>query len=174
MAQHEGLYTPKLITCTIAAPAGISGLPVQVPGLPDGLTLPFTVTGRAADNFFSVTNATDMISMSVGAEGNATHVINSDETGNISIVLTRGSFYNRVLSILFRAQRLIGEGAVPPFTFGVTIRDNNALPPTSHAAFQCLIMRQPDDAFGAADGTITWGFMAAQIVSNFSGRVKVG
>lgn len=171
---HEGIYTPKLVTCTVGAPAGIGGLPVAIPGLPAGVTLPFSMVGRAADNFFSVTNATDMISMSVGAEGNATHVFNEDETGSISVVLTRGSPYNRVLSILFRAQRLIGAGQLPPFTFGVQVRDNNAVPPTSHAAFQALIMRQPDDAFGAGDGTITWGFMAAQIVSNFSGRVAVG
>ena len=174
MAQHEGLYLPQLITCTLGAPAGIGGLPVQIPGLPAGLVFPFTVTGRAADNFFSVTNTTDMVSMSIGAEGNATHVINADESGSVAIVLTRGSPYNRALSILFRAQRLIGQGQLPPFTFGVSIRDNNSIPPTSHAAFQCLITRQPDDAFGASDGQITWGFMAAQIVSNFSGRVAVG
>ena len=87
---HEGLYTPKLVTFTVAAPAGAFGLPINIPGLPAGVTLPFTVVGKAADNFFSVTNATDMISMSVGAEGNATHVFNEDETGSFSIVLTRG------------------------------------------------------------------------------------
>lgn len=171
---HEGLYTPKLVTCTIAAPTGAFNVPVAIPGLPAGVTLPFTVVGKAADNFFSVTNAVDMISMSVGAEGNATHVFNEDESGSFSVVCTRGGFSNRVLSIMFRAQRLIGAGQLPPFTYGVAIRDNNAIPPTTHTGFQCLITRQPDDSFGAADGTITWGFMAAQIVSNFSGRVAVG
>ncbi len=171
---HEGLYTPKLVTFTVAAPAGAFGLPINIPGLPAGVTLPFTVVGKAADNFFSVTNATDMISMSVGAEGNATHVFNEDETGSFAVVLTRGALSNRLLSVLYRAQRLIGAGQLPPFTFGVAIRDNNAIPPTTHTGFQCLITRQPDDAFGAADGTITWGFMAAQVVSNFSGRVAIG
>lgn len=174
MATHEGIYTPKLVTCTVGAPAGIGGLPVAIPGLPSGVTLPFTVVGRAADNFFTVTNTADMVSFATGAEGNVTHVLNEDESGNIAVVLTRGGFYNRVLSILFRAQRLIGSGQIAPFTFNVTIRDNNAVPPTSHAGFHCLITRQPDDAFGAGDGTITWGFMAAQIISNFSGRVAVG
>jgi hypothetical protein len=171
---HEGLYNPVLVTCSVAAPTGAFNVPINIPGLPTGVTLPFTMVGRAADNFFSVANAVDMISMSVGAEGNATHVFNEDQSGSFSIVLTRGSLSNRVLSILFKAQRLIGAGQLPPFTFGVVVRDNNAIPATTHSGFQCLIQRQPDDAFGAADGTITWGFMAAQIVSNFSGRVAIG
>jgi hypothetical protein len=33
-----------------------------------------------------------------------------------------------------------------------------------------MILRQPDDAFGASEGEITWGFVAAQVVSNWSYR----
>jgi hypothetical protein len=171
MASHEGQYNPRLVTCSIAGAVGALNIPLVIPNLPAGIAFPATVVGRAADNFFNVTNAADMVSMAVGAEGNATHVINNDETGNISIVLTRGSFFNRVMSILFRAQRLIGEGQLPPFTFGVKIRDNNAVPATQHTGLNCMILRQPDDAFGASDGEITWGFVAAQIVSNYSGRI---
>ena len=168
---YDGQYNPKLVTCTIAGALGALAIPIVIPGLPQGFTLPYTVTGRTTDNFFTVTNASDMVSNVVGAEGNVTHVINNDESGNISIVVKRGSPSNVLLGILFRAQRLIGEGQLPPFTFGVTVRDNNATPPTSHAAFNCLIMRQPDDTFGASEGDITWGFMAATIVSNFQGRI---
>lgn len=168
---YEGLYNPKLVTCTISGPIGALGVPVPLPNLPAQVSFPLTVVGRATDNFFTVTNTTDHTSMVVGAEGNVTHVLNPDESGNVSIVLTRGTFSNTALSVLYRAQRLIGAGQLPPFTFGVSVRDNNATPPTTHQAFKCLILRQPDDAFGASDGTITWGFVAAQIVSNYSGRL---
>lgn len=170
MPNYEGQYHPQLVTCTIAAPTGALGVAVQIPGLPQGITLPWSVTGKATDNFFSVSNAADMVTMAVGADGNVSHVVNADESGNISIVLKRGSLSNQVLSVLFRAQRLIGQGQLPPFTFGVQVTDNNTLPPTTHKGFNCMILRQPDDAFGASDGEITWGFVAAQLISNFSGR----
>lgn len=168
---YEGQYNPKLVTCTIAGPLAALGIPLALPALPNGFSFPFTVVGRAADNFFNITNAADMVSMVVGAEGNPTHVISNDESGNIAITLSRGSPSNRALSILYRAQRLIGQGQLPPFTFGVTVRDNNAVPPTTHLGLKCLILRQPDDQFGAGDGSITWGFVAAQIISNFSARL---
>lgn len=168
---YEGPYNSKLVTCTIDAPTGALGVPIQIPNLPQGVTFPFTVIGKSADNFFTVTNATDMITTVVGADGNVSHVVSPDESGNISIVLKRGSFFNFVMGKLFRAQRLIGEGQLPPFTFGATVRDNNATPPTTHAGFNCMILRQPDDTFGASDGEITWGLVAATLVSNFSGRI---
>jgi hypothetical protein len=167
---YEGQYNSKLVTCTIAAPAGALGVPIAIPNLPQGVTFPFTIAGKATDNFFTVTNTADMVSMVTGADGNTSHVISPDESGNISVVIKRAAFFNQVLSILFRAQRLIGAGQIPPFTFNVTVRDNNATPPTSHAGFNCLILRQPDDTFGASDGEITWGFVAATLVSNFAGR----
>jgi hypothetical protein len=167
---YEGQYNPKLVTCSIAAPSAALGIPVLIPGLPSGVVLPFTLVGKAADNFFSITNTADMVSMITGADGNTTHVINNDESGNFSIVIRRGSIGNRVLSILFRAQRLIGQGQLPPFTFPVTVRDNNATPPTTHAGFNCMILRQPDDTFGASDADVTWGFVAATLISNFSSR----
>lgn len=171
MSTYEGQYHPKLVTCTIAAPSGALGVAVQIPNLPQGVTLPFTVVGKSTDNFFTVTNATDMVTTVVGADGNPSHVVNADESGNVSIVIKRGGFSNFVLSQLFRAQRLIGEGQLPPFTFGVTVTDNNQIPPTKHSAFNCMILRQPDDTFGASDGEITWGFVAAQIVSNWTYRL---
>ena len=170
MATYEGQYHAKLVTCTIGGPLAALGVPVTIPGLPQGITLPYTVVGKAADNFFSVTNAADMVSAVIGADGNATHVVNADESGNITVNVTRGGEFNRVMSILFRAQRLIGAGQLPPFTFNVGVRDNNATPATTHSAFNCMILRQPDDTFGASDGEIAWGFVAARLVSNFSAR----
>lgn len=171
MANYEGQYNPKLVTCIVSGPLSALGAPIPLPALPAQLKFPLTIVGRAADNFFNVTNSADMVSLSVGADGAASFVINNDESGNFTINTTRGTRSNQALSILFRAQRLIGEGQLPPFTFGVSIRDNNATPPTTHQGFKCLILRQPDDAFGAGDGTIAWGFLAAQVVSNFSGRI---
>lgn len=170
MASFEGIYNPKLVTATVAPPSGALGAAISIPGLPAGVTLPWSVSGKTADNFFSVTNTADMVSMITGADGNITHVINQDESGNFSLVIRRGGLTNQVFSILYRAQRLMGAGQLPPFTFSVTVRDNNATPPTTHNGFNCLILRQPDDAFGASDGDITWGFVAAQLISNFSSR----
>lgn len=166
----EGIYNPKLVTATVSPPSGALGVAISIPGLPEGITLPWTVSGKAADSFFSVTNTADMVSMVVGADGNISHVISQDESGNFSVVIKRGGRTNQVLSILYRAQRLMGAGQLPPFTFSVAVRDNNATPPTTHNGFNCLIVRQPDDTFGASDGEITWGFAAAQVISNFGSR----
>jgi hypothetical protein len=168
---YEGQYNPKLVTCSLAAPSAALGIPVAIPNLPAGVVLPYTIVGKAADNFFAITNTTDMVSMITGADGNTSLAINPDESGQIAITIKRASLGNRVLSILFRAQRLIGQGQLPAFTFPVTVRDNNATPPTTHAGFNCMILRQPDDTFGMSDGDITWGFVAPTLISNFSSRL---
>ncbi|GAF71244.1 unnamed protein product, partial [marine sediment metagenome] len=160
---------PKLVTASIGAAVAV--LPIVIPGLPQGLSFPYPITGRAADSFFTTTNNTPMASTQMGAEGNGTLVISADESGVMTISVTAGSAANRILSILFRAQRLIGSGQLPAFSFPVTYRDNNKLPPETHEGINCMIAQQPDVDYGAADGTIPWGFVAVTLISNFSSRV---
>lgn len=174
MAGYTGQYNTRLITMTVGIPAGVGGINVPIPGLPQGFQFPLIITGRATDNFYTVTNAADMVSTAVGTEGLVTHVINADESGNVSVTLKQGGLAVRTLGILFRAQRLIGEGQLPPFTFPVGIRDNNCTPPETHDALNCMILRQPDVTFGAGEPEITVGFVAAQVISNWSSRLAPG
>ena len=168
---YEGQYAPKLVTATVGIPQNPLLGNIVIPGLPNGLTFPVIVTGRAADAFFTKTATTDSVSLVSGAEGNNQLVHNHDASGNFTITLQHGSFYNRLLSIVFSAQKLIGSGQLPPFTFPVVYRDSNSVPAETHEASHCLIMRNPDVSFGASLGTIAWAFVATEIVSNFGNRI---
>jgi len=159
---------------TIGAPAGIAGIPIPIPGLPAGFQFPLIITGRTTDSFYAIANATDMVTTAVGTEGLVTHVINADESGSVTVNLKQGTLAVRALGILFRAQRLIGEGQLPAFTFPVGVRDNNCTPPETHDALNCLILRQPDVTFGAGEPEIAFGFVAARIISNWSSRLAPG
>ena len=167
---YEGQYHPKLVTASIMAPVSPIG-PVIIPGLPSGLKFPFTIPGKAADGFFAKAVTTDFATLVTGAEGNTSIVCNPDASGNFTITLQHGTIGCRILGILFSAQRLIGEGQLPPFTFNVSYRDNNCTPPETHAGFDCLIARPPDVSFGASLGTLAWSFVAATIASNYSSRL---
>lgn len=170
MSNFEGLYHPKLVTATVLLPTSPVGALV-IPGLPSGLKFPYTIIGKAADGFYTKTQTVDFASLVTGAEGNTSIVINPDDSGNFTITLQHGTIGNRILSILFSAQRLIGEGQLPPFTFPVTYRDNNCVPPETHAGFNCMIARSPDVSFGASLGTVVWSFISAKVISNFSSRL---
>lgn len=166
---YEGQYHPKLVTATILAPQSALG-PVAIPGLPQGFNFPFAVIGRAADGFFTRARATDSVTTPVGAEGNAQHVYNADESGDFVITVNQGTLTCVVLSALYKAQSLIGEGQLPPFTFNVEYRDNNCFPAETHTGFNCLIARLPDTSFGASVGTLVWTFRSAQQLANFGAR----
>lgn len=169
----EGIYHPKLVTATIGGPTGFGGIPIQIPGLPQGLQFPFPITGRAADGFFTKARTTDFATLVTGAEGNTSIVLNADQSGNFTITVQHGTIACRVLGILFAAQELIGEGQIPPFTFPVSYRDNNQLPPETHSGFNCLIARPPDVSFGASLGTLAWMFVSATVISNYSSRPQL-
>ena len=168
---YEGQYHPKLVTASIGAPLAALGISVDLPGLPQGLQFPFAITGRATDGFFAKTRTTDFASLVTGAEGNTSIVLNPDQSGNFTITLQHGTIGCRVLSILYAAQELIGEGQLPPFTFNVSYRDNNSTPPETHEGLNCLIARPPDMTFGASLGTLAWSFVAATVISNYSSRL---
>ena len=167
---YEGQYAPLLVTATIGAPVNPILGNIQIPGLPQGLSFPATISGRAADGFYTKTATTDSVSLLSGAEGNVQLVHNHDASGNFAITLNHGTLFCRLLSILFAAQKLIGDGQLPAFTFPVTYRDNNSVPAETHEAFNCLIMRNPDVSFGASVGTVAWSFVSTRIISNFSSR----
>jgi len=170
---YEGQYHPKLVNATVGGPVAGGGLTVAAAALqlPQGVSLPYTVQGKSADNFFATANTSDMVTMAVGADGGTTHVVNADESGNFTLTLKHGTFACFMLSRLFRAQRLIGQGQLPPFTFPVTYRDPTCTPAETHEALNCLILRQPDMSFGASLADVTWGFVAATVISNFGARI---
>jgi hypothetical protein len=143
---------------------------VAIPGLPEGLSFPFTISNKAADGFFTKTQTVDNFSLVTGAEGNTSLISNLDASGNFTITVQHGTQACRVLSILFQAQKLIGEGQLPAFTFPVSYFDINQTPPETHSGFDCLIARSPDVSYGASLGTVAWSFVSATIVSNFSSR----
>ena len=168
---YEGTYAPKLVTAQIGLPKTPLGVDVTIPGLPQSYSFPYTISGRAADGFFTKALAEDTVSMITGAEGNTQLVLNHNESGNFTITVHHGTRACRLFSLLFKAQRLIGSGQLPPFTFPVHYRDLSCTPPETHTGFNCMIMRDPDISFGASVGTVVWGFVSATIVSNLSSRV---
>lgn len=166
---YQGQHNPVLVTASINAPLAPGNIPVAIPGLPQGLTFPFPIAGKAADGFFTKAVTVDFASLVTGAEGNTGLVINPDSSGNFTITVKHGTVTCRVLSILFKAQQLMGT-LLPIFTFSVSYRDNNMVPPETHDGFNCLIARPPDVSFGANVGDLAWPFVSATIVSNYSAR----
>jgi len=157
-------YHPKLVTATVGLAAG----GVIIPGLPQGLSLPYTVVGKSADSFFTTANDTPMITVAKGAEGNNDFVISADEAGVMNITVKKDGAANRIFSIIFRAQRLIGSGQLPPFSFPVSYRNNNKSPPESHEGVQCMIGQQPDADYGADQGDVLWAFVTLKLISNYT------
>ena len=165
---YEGQYHPLLVTASIGAPVNPVLGPITIPGLPQGFSFPLVIPGRAADGFFTKTATVDTVSMVAGAEGNVQHIFSHDESGTVNVTVNHRTLACRALSILFAAQKLIGQGQLPRFTFPVTLTDANCTPPEVHEAFNCLIMRNPDVTWGASLGTITWAFASPTIISNMS------
>jgi hypothetical protein len=166
----EGIHNPVLVSATIGTPLAPGNIAVNIPGLPQGLTFPFPILGKAADGFFTKASSVDFASLVTGAENNTAIVINPNDSGNFTITLQHGTLACRILSILFNAQKLMGL-ALPIFTFPVSYRDNNCTPAETHDGFNCLIMRSPDVSYGAQPGTLAWGFVATTIISNNSSRL---
>jgi len=164
MAGYEGEYNPSKVVLTVGNPTGAGGVAVPIPGF---ATLSIA-SGRAPDSFITAARTNDTFTIVVGADGDATHVRSQDKTGPIGLVLTDGSGFNTLISLLQLAQE---SELIPDFTIPVTITDQNSTPPTVVFGSNCKVQRPADYEAGASDGTNTWTFLPAELSIVHQGRV---
>lgn len=166
---YEGVYNPSRVVLTIGVPVGALGAAIVIPGLPGGVQFPVAIaSGRGPDSHVTAARSSDTFTITVGVDGDPTHVRSNDKTGTIGLVLTDGSGFNTTLSILQVAQE---DETIPHFTIPVTVTDQNATPPSIMFGSNCTIQRPADFEAGASDGTNTWTFLPAEMSIAHNGRL---
>ena len=160
---YEGEFDPKRIVFTIGDPVTALGVAVVIPGFAS-LAI---ASGRGPDSQVAAARAADTFTITVGADGDATHNRSQNKSGTITLVLTDGSGFNTAISLLQTAQE---SEIISSFTVPVTITDQNATPPSVVFGSNCKISRPADYEGGATDGTNTWVFLPAEMTIVHIGR----
>lgn len=163
MATYEGEFNPTRIVFTIGDPIGALGVAVVIPGFAS-LAI---ASGRGPDSQVAAARSTDTFTLTVGADGDATHNRSQNKSGTITLVLTDGSGFNTAISLL---QTAMESEIIPDFTVPVTVTDQNATPPSVIFGSNCKVQRPADYEGGAADGTNTWIFLPAEMTIVHVGR----
>jgi hypothetical protein len=109
------------------------------------------ISGFADGTFITVARNSDMWSLVVGADGEATRAKSNDKSGRITITLTQSAESNQYLSELALADELSNGGLVP-----ILIRDASGK--TIHACASAWIVKRPESAFAKEAGTREWVF----------------
>ncbi len=160
---YEGAFDPKRIVFTIGDPVTALGVAVVIPGFAS-LAI---ASGRGPDSQVAAARATDTFTITVGADGDATHNRSQNKSGTITLVLTDGSGFNTAIGLLQTAQE---SEIIPHFTVPVTVTDQNATPPSIIFGSNCVLQRPADYEGGATDGTNTWVFLPASMSITHVGR----
>lgn len=122
-----------------------------------------SIKGFSNETFIAIERTTDGSSSSVGAGGEVTVEIKSDDRKQITLTLQRTSKDNALLTAVWQTQRLTGEVLFSP----MTIKDG--LGNDLHTAPQSWLMNEPNADYGAESGTREWLFEAAKMVSIHGG-----
>lgn len=93
--------------------------------------------GFAAGTFIEITPNTEEATFEVGAQGDGTRVISSDDSHQIKIVLQKTSNSNAILEIQRLAQKLAGGGI-----FSFYMKDNDSK--QTFLAPEAFIRKSPD------------------------------
>ena len=107
------------------------------------------MSGFADGEVVTVERNEDAFSLQVGAEGEATRSKSNNRSGRSTLVLQQASESNAILSGLFKADELAGNGLFP-----VLIKDNSGN--SLHAAEQAWIVKPPAASFGMESGSREW------------------
>lgn len=167
--RNAGSYDPSFVQVSIGAPVGPLGLAIPaIPGLPDGVGLPWLVSGFAPDTFVTADRNVDGVTTLVGADGEGVNNISQDASGTITLTLMATSISNIVLSALHAAMT---NKLVPvKFVFSVEITD---LLSGSTFAFapDCSVRKVATLERGATLGNNVWTINALNLEIRHGGYV---
>lgn len=168
MRRNAGFYRPSDVIVTVGAPQGPGGLAVTIPNLPEGLSLPFVVSGFAEDAFISAVKDEDDVTLSTGSDGESVNVVNENGNGTITMSLKHSSISN----VLFSSIRAAFMNKLVPlaFVFPIEITDVNSSG-TVASCPACTIRKIADFGRGANEGDNEWIFNAPDIEIFHAGRV---
>lgn len=167
MPRFAGFYVPGAVTVNIGSPVGFGGAEIIIPNLPIGTGFPLTLSGRAADEFFSMDQNVDTVTSEVGLDGEVVYAVTYDQTAAITFNVMKSSIANIVLSAAHNAMRNPISQLL--FTFPVRVFDPNSLGRFGDAQ-NCVIVRNPPLSFGAAEGENSWSLIAATNTINHGAR----
>lgn len=107
------------------------------------------INGFADGTFVTVTRNSDIFTLTVGSDGEATRTKSNDRSGRIEIVLQQSSPSNDILSAIAVADELSNSGVNP-----IQVKDNNG---TSLASGESAwIVKRPDSPYGKETDNRTW------------------
>lgn len=119
--------------------------------------------GFAADDFISIERTTPATSSSVGAGGEVTVEGSNDKRKQITLILTRSSKDNAILTAIFQLQEETGNIFIAPMTVKDELGDD------LHVAPEAWIMNEPNAGYGASSGDLEWVFEVAKMPSIHGG-----
>ena len=158
-----GPYSADRVIMTIGLPVTpLLNEAVDIPGLPDGLSIPHTLDGRGPDSFLTVAREVATNSKSTGSDGEVIVQESKNRSGMFAVTLQVSSLSNTVLSSML----VLWESGVR-FFFPFTVLDLDS-PGTTFGTQAAYIQGWPEAGFGATAGTLTWN-IEAPILSMFHG-----
>lgn len=151
-----GTYSADRIVMTIGLPViPLLNEAVDIPGLPDGLSIPHTIDGRGPDAFLTVGREVPTNSKTTGSDGEVIVQESKNRSGMYALTLQVSSLSNTVLSSMLT----LWESGTR-FFFPFTVLDLDS-PGTLFGSQETWIQGWGEGAFGAAAGTVTWNLDAA-------------
>ena len=121
-------------------------------------------TGRAADEFVSVSYNSDFHTIQVGSDGEVTRSRVNDRSATITITLTQSSDGNDVLTGIWATDLNTPGGTPVPFL----LRDS--LGRTLLTAEQCWLKTAPSASYGSEAGTREWVFETGNLIAFYGGN----
>lgn len=121
------------------------------------------VTGYTETSFVDIEFSNDRITMEKGADGEVARVINSDDSGMITIRLQQTSPSNDVLSALFDADIISKSAAFP-----VVVSDN--LGTTKFVSDAAWITQYPSTSFSNGVEQREWKIQCGKLIAHVGGN----
>ena len=132
---------------------GSKSVSVVVNGVP--------ITGMMDGEFLTVTPSVEPATLHVGADGEATKIINADESGTIVIRLKQTSLSNAVLSVLLATKA----------TFAIIVKDTRGT--SIHAGAKAFISGATVISYGQEITGREWTVSVAKLVNFIGGNPDV-
>lgn len=119
------------------------------------------ITGKAEDEFLTITRAEDDTTISIGADGEAAVARNKNDSAQITIKLMASSAGNDILQAAYAAYKAIGAVSV------IMIKDLNGR--SLFLAERAVPVKFPDVSFAKAQGSVSWTWVTDRLVANLGG-----
>lgn len=168
MPRIAGFYVPGKVQIVIGVPVGPASVPVDIPGLPEGVGFPFTATGRGTDEFATASRTTDSVTLEVGLDGEGVFNVTFDRSGTLTLTFMKFSFLNIALSAAHNAM----QNPINPLLFTLPVKYNDPYAVNrSMTARDCVVQRPPDWSAAASEGENAWSLLAHETSFNHGARV---